>query len=86
MFRGRPAVLLDSDSRAFFYRTSQCIWLTLRATEFYTVVLKLLQATLEDPKMKANFLNAERGPHFPCIIGIDRRYSDVRFLISSIAY
>ncbi|KAF8160069.1 hypothetical protein B0H34DRAFT_858712 [Crassisporium funariophilum] len=74
--QGRPAVLLDSESRAFFYRTSQCIWFMLKEVEFYTAVLKLLQATLEDSETKAKFSNAERGPHFPCIIGIDRRYSD----------
>ncbi|KAF8155455.1 hypothetical protein B0H34DRAFT_849732 [Crassisporium funariophilum] len=45
-------------------------------SQFYTAVLKLLQAILEDSETKAEFSNAKRGPHFPCIIGIDRRYSD----------
>ncbi|KAF8960543.1 hypothetical protein BDZ97DRAFT_1665701 [Flammula alnicola] len=73
----RPTILLDSDDRAFFYRTDQALWLLMRAGELDDAIRKLLWATLSCCKMRAKFAKSERGPHFPCIIGHFRAYCEV---------
>ncbi|KAF8200141.1 hypothetical protein BJ912DRAFT_836551, partial [Pholiota molesta] len=71
----RPAVLLDSDSRIFLYRTSQFEWLKSQAVPFAEAVDRLLSASLNSREFQRKNSKGERGPHFPCIIGHHRQYA-----------